>query len=156
MIEKLTLTLVTAVRKLRPYFQCHSIIVTTAFPLRSILHKPKVSGRLMKWVVELGEFDITNQNRTTLKYQVLANFATDLTPEEASTQNLESPLAEWTLQVDGSSNMKSSGIDIYLKTPTGEIIEQSFSLDFKASDNEAEYEVMVANPRFAKALARPD
>lgn len=58
-IEKLTLALVTAARKLRPYFQCHFIIITIAFPLRSILYKPEVSGRLMKWVIELGEFDIT-------------------------------------------------------------------------------------------------
>lgn len=59
MMEIPMLTIVTTVRKLRPYFQCHSIIITTAFPLRSILHRPKVSSRFMKWVVELGGFDIT-------------------------------------------------------------------------------------------------
>ena len=67
MLEKLALALVTAARKLRPYFQYHSIIITIAFPPRSILYKPKVSSRLMKWAVELGEFDITYQNRTALK-----------------------------------------------------------------------------------------
>lgn len=43
LIEKLALALVTAACKLRPYFQYHSIIITTAFPLRVILHKLEVS-----------------------------------------------------------------------------------------------------------------
>lgn len=87
MIKKLALVLFTIAYKLRPYFQCHSIIVTTTFPLRSISHTPKVYGRLLKWVVELGEFDITYQNRTTLKSQVLANFVVEMIPKTASTQN---------------------------------------------------------------------
>ena len=27
-------------------------------PLRNIMHNPKSSGRLIKWAIELGEFDI--------------------------------------------------------------------------------------------------
>ncbi|KAL5561188.1 hypothetical protein UlMin_030935 [Ulmus minor] len=37
-LEKLALALVTAARKLRPYFQCHPITVLTTYPLKSILH----------------------------------------------------------------------------------------------------------------------
>lgn len=96
MIKKLALALVITAHKLIPYCQCHFIIVTTAFPLRSILHRPKVSGQLMKWAVELGEFDITYQNRTALKSRVLADFVVKMTPKIASTQNPESPLAKWT------------------------------------------------------------
>ncbi|KAL5803315.1 hypothetical protein ACOSQ4_031620 [Xanthoceras sorbifolium] len=54
-LEKFALALVTAARKLRPYFQCHTISVLTAFPLKNILHKPELSGRLVKWAVELSE-----------------------------------------------------------------------------------------------------
>lgn len=61
-------------------------------------------------------------------------------------------LDEWILQVDGSSIVKGSGVGIYLKTPTGEIIEQSLQLGFKASNNEEEYEAMVARLRLAKSL----
>ncbi|KAK1368103.1 hypothetical protein POM88_034195 [Heracleum sosnowskyi] len=57
-IEKFALALITALRKLRPYFQAHKIEVLTDQPLRSILHSPKASGRLIKWAIELGEFDI--------------------------------------------------------------------------------------------------
>ncbi|KAL5574300.1 hypothetical protein UlMin_023897 [Ulmus minor] len=47
-LEKLALALVTVARKLRPYFQCHPITVLTTYPLKSILHKPELSGRLTK------------------------------------------------------------------------------------------------------------
>lgn len=45
-LEKLALALVVASRKLRPYFQCHPIKMVTTFPLRDILHKPKLWVRL--------------------------------------------------------------------------------------------------------------
>ena len=57
-MEKLILALVTAARKLRPYFQDHTIEVPTEYPMKQVLHKPEVSERLMKWAIELSEFDI--------------------------------------------------------------------------------------------------
>ena len=53
--EKIALALITAARKLRPYFQAHKIGVYTNCPLKLILQKPEVSGRLTKWVIELSE-----------------------------------------------------------------------------------------------------
>ena len=50
-MEKLILALVTAARKLRPYFQAHTIEVPTEYPMKQVLHKPKTSGRLMKWAI---------------------------------------------------------------------------------------------------------
>ena len=63
-----------ASRKLRPYFQAHKIEVLTNQPLRNIIHSPKASGRLIKWAIELGEFDIKYKPRTTIKAQELADF----------------------------------------------------------------------------------
>ena len=47
-MEKLILTLVTTSRKLRPYFQAHTIEVPIEYPMKQILHKPETSGRLIK------------------------------------------------------------------------------------------------------------
>ena len=47
-MEKLILALVTTSRKLRPYFQDHTIEVPTAYLMKQILHKPETSGRLIK------------------------------------------------------------------------------------------------------------
>ncbi|XP_077252557.1 uncharacterized protein LOC143891950 [Tasmannia lanceolata] len=73
-VEKLAYALVMAARKLRPYFQAHTIKVLTDQPLRQVLHKPDTSGRLVKWAVELSEFDIRYMPRLAIKAQVLADF----------------------------------------------------------------------------------
>ena len=39
-MEKLILTLVTTARRLRPYFQAHTIKIPTENPMKQILHKP--------------------------------------------------------------------------------------------------------------------
>ena len=66
-MEKLILELVTAARKLRPYFQAHTIEVPTEYPMKQVLHKPETSGRLMKWAIELSEFDIKYNPKTVIK-----------------------------------------------------------------------------------------
>ncbi|KAL0292664.1 UNVERIFIED_CONTAM: hypothetical protein Sradi_6980700 [Sesamum radiatum] len=58
-IEKMALTLVVTVRRLGPYFLSHPIGVKTNTPLKQTLGKPDTSGRLVKWVVELSEYDIS-------------------------------------------------------------------------------------------------
>ena len=81
-IEKLILALVTAARKLRPYFQAHTIKVLTEYPMKQVLHKPKTLGRLMKWAIELSEFDIRYNPKTAIKGQVLADFVMEFTSVE--------------------------------------------------------------------------
>ncbi|XP_077242417.1 uncharacterized protein LOC143882923 [Tasmannia lanceolata] len=68
-----------AARKSRPYFQAHTIKVLTGQPLRQILHRPDTSGRLVKWAVELSEFDIKYLPRPAIKAQVLADFIAECT-----------------------------------------------------------------------------
>ncbi|GKV01654.1 hypothetical protein SLEP1_g14191 [Rubroshorea leprosula] len=46
----------------------------------SILQKPECSGRLIKWAVELGEFEITFQQRSAIRAQALADFIVECTP----------------------------------------------------------------------------
>ena len=57
-LDKLALALMVASRKLRPYFHAHSIEVLTNYPLRQVLQKTETSGRLLKWVINLGQFDV--------------------------------------------------------------------------------------------------
>jgi len=157
-LEKLALALVTAARKLRPYFQCHPITVYTTYPLKSILHKPELSGRLTKWTVELSEYDITFQPRTALKSQVLADFVADFAPN--ATQQADKELlnltehsdSKWILTVDGSSNVNGAGIGLVLTSPEGDLIQQAIRCGFKATNNEAEYEALIAGLNLAKDM----
>jgi len=52
-IEKYALAIVFSSQRLRHYFQAHSIIIMTDQLLKQILQKPDVSGRLVKWAIEL-------------------------------------------------------------------------------------------------------
>ncbi|GLT55177.1 hypothetical protein SLA2020_283210 [Shorea laevis] len=78
-IEKLAFVLVTSARKLRPYFQAHTIRVLTDHPLKKVLFKPDTSGRRVNWAIELGEFDIEYLPRTAIKGQAMADFIAKFT-----------------------------------------------------------------------------
>ena len=57
-MEKLAFALIIATRKLKPYFQAHTIIVLTDKPLRRAMSSLEAAGRKALWAVELSEFDI--------------------------------------------------------------------------------------------------
>ena len=122
-LEKIVYYLVIASQKLCQYFQAHSIRVLTDQPLRQVLQKPEASGRLLKWAVELGQFDITYHLRTVIKGQALADFIVEGTNlEDPSYQSKngntkkEGDTPVWKLYVDGASNEHNSGAGIILIT----------------------------------------
>ncbi|XP_064941035.1 uncharacterized protein LOC135594623 [Musa acuminata AAA Group] len=153
-IEKLALALVLSARKLRPYFQAHPIEVITDRPLRLVLSKFDVAGRLLKWAVELGEHDIQYVPRTAIKAQSVADFIAELTPSTG--EELEPPRDTWTLHVDGSANAKGAGAGLVLVTPDGRSIERSFRFGFRATNNEAEYEALLAGLQLALEMRVTD
>ena len=57
-LERVALALRTAAQKLRPYFQAHPVVVLTDLPLRGMIHKPDMSGRMARWAMELSEYGI--------------------------------------------------------------------------------------------------
>ncbi|KAM2968401.1 hypothetical protein FF1_028551 [Malus domestica] len=77
--EKLALALVMSARKLRPYFQAHFIIMLINHHLQQILQSPDTLGRMIKWAIALGEFDISYQPKPIEKGQALADFIADFT-----------------------------------------------------------------------------
>ena len=65
--KQIMLALKWVIKKLRPQFQAHTIVVLTSYLIRAILYKPDTLGRLLKWVVELSEFDIEYHPRSAIK-----------------------------------------------------------------------------------------
>lgn len=53
-IEKLSFALVISSRKLIPYFQAHSIVIPTSYPLIQVIEEPELSWRLSMCKIELG------------------------------------------------------------------------------------------------------
>ena len=152
-MEKLILALVTAARKLRPYFQAHTIEVPTEYPMKQVLHKPETSKRLMKWAIELSEFDIKYKPKTAIKGQILADFVMEFTSTEPA-QNAQAmdDLPIWKLSVDGASNAQGSGAGLILTSPEGIDVEYALRFGFQASNNEVEYEAVIAGLNLAHSL----
>ena len=82
-LEKAILAVVLGTRKLPHYFQVHTIVVLTQLPLKTILRSADYTGRIAKWGIILGAFDIKYMPRTSVKGQVLADLVAEFTEPEA-------------------------------------------------------------------------
>ncbi|GAU50709.1 hypothetical protein TSUD_301140 [Trifolium subterraneum] len=128
-IEKIALAVIMAARKLRYYFLAHSVVIRTDQPVKQLLARPDMVGRMLKWSLELAEFDISFESRKALKAQ-----------------------NKWTIFVDGSSNSQGSGAGIILENGDGVLIEVSLGLSFPTTNNQAEYEAFLAGLRLAEDM----
>ncbi|XP_074299360.1 uncharacterized protein LOC141630438 [Silene latifolia] len=158
-LEKLVLALVTASYKLRPYFESHTISVITNYPLKTIMRKSELSGRMAKWSVHLSDYDLKFEPRTAIKSQALADFVSDFctalqTQAEQDILSLEEDKGEqvWVLHVDGAPNARGAGVVLVLKSPQGDLIVQAVRCELKATDNETEYEALILGLKLALDL----
>nr|GEV54237.1 reverse transcriptase domain-containing protein [Tanacetum cinerariifolium] len=125
LMEKPVLSLIFLAKRLQRYFQAHPIVVITDQPIKQVMSRPDVAGRLQKWSIMLREHNITYRPRTSVKGQILADFLIEM-PSDASQAG---PAAvtqkeQWTLFTDGSSCV----------------------------DRSAEYEALVAGLRIAMQM----
>ena len=81
-MEKLAFALIITARKLKPYFQVHTIVVLTDKPLRKAISNPEAVGRMALYAVKLSEFDIRYRPRTAIKGQVVVDFIAEFTLED--------------------------------------------------------------------------
>lgn len=98
---------------------------------------------MVGWAVELSEFGIRYEPQGSVKGQHLADFAAEI------------PLTgqgEWTLYVDGASGRTVSGASVVLEGPNRFLMEHSLIFKFKASNNQAEYEALLAGLQLAKDM----
>ncbi|KAM1034953.1 hypothetical protein ACFX2A_039170 [Malus domestica] len=120
---------------------------------------------MIKWAISLGEFDISYQPKPVEKGQGVADFIADFTyhvdivstPKEVvslptEARKIEPTTPVWNLYVYGSSNRQGCGAGLILTTPDKVAIEHALRFKFKASNNEAEYEALIAGLCLAKHL----
>ncbi|XP_021974783.1 uncharacterized protein LOC110869886 [Helianthus annuus] len=93
--------------------------------------------------------------RPTIKGQVLADFMTEVPDdkdreckamEKAEKKQVEEP---WLLYTDGASNEDGAGAGLRLVSPDKHEFTYAILLDFKSTNNEAEYEAFLAGLRLA-------
>src|SRR5438132_8611227 len=72
-VQKILYAVLITSRKLVHYFQAHPILVVINFPIGDILHNHDATGRIAKWAVELGSFELSFTPRMAIKPQALVD-----------------------------------------------------------------------------------
>ncbi|XP_076942475.1 uncharacterized protein LOC143612353 [Bidens hawaiensis] len=99
------------------------------------------------------------QPRPAIKGQVLADFLTEIPDDKVqeclNEQQPPTPTNEskkWILFTDGASSGEGSGTGLKLVNPDGQEFTYAIMLNFKSTNNEAEYEAFMAGLWIAKKL----
>ncbi|GJS41644.1 reverse transcriptase domain-containing protein [Tanacetum coccineum] len=122
-MEKLVLALVHASKRLKRYFQAHPIIV--------VMDQPIKQGQILSdFIVERPEEDSLD------------------TPIEVEEELLE----PWILFTDGSSYADGSGAGLILTNLEGAELTYALRFRFEATNNEDEYEALIAGLRIAEEM----
>ncbi|XP_074337359.1 uncharacterized protein LOC141674550 [Apium graveolens] len=136
--------------KLHHYFESHRICVKTNYPMKTVLSKPELTGRLAKWSIRLSMYDITYEPRTAIKSQSLADFVADFSPNLLSKADEElrhliskTGIKPWLLYTGKALNQNGTGLGLVLKSSQGDIMVYSICCEFKATNNESEYEALI-------------
>ncbi|XP_077215561.1 uncharacterized protein LOC143850171 [Tasmannia lanceolata] len=128
-VEKLAYALIMAARKLRPYFQAHTIKSTESETVLSpVVEKVTTSG------------ERTEAETEPVRTEIVP------VPAEQDPSTIE-PL--WEVYVDGSSNKGGCGAGLILTGPDNFALDYALRFRFRASKNEAEYEALLAGMNLA-------
>ncbi|GKB20944.1 reverse transcriptase domain-containing protein [Tanacetum coccineum] len=127
-------------RRLKRYFEAHLVKVITDQPIKQILNKTEALGKLAKYAVELGTYNITFEPRNVVKGQT-----PEVVPERDYTE-------EWILFMNRASSLKGSRAGLVLIGPSGVKYTYALRLTFTTTNNEAEYEAFLASLRIARRM----
>ncbi|XP_075653974.1 uncharacterized protein LOC142624325 [Castanea sativa] len=129
----------------------HTVHVLTEYPLQSLLRRFDFTGRIAKWGTRLDSFDIRYKLRNSMKGQVLADFIAEFSSRSTDITCLVE-VKPWKVFVDDVSNAAGARAGIVVITPKDLKLEHSFKLGFRASNNKAEYEALLAGLRVVMDL----
>ena len=166
-LEKAILAVLHGTQKLSHYFQAHTVVILTQFPLKAILRSADYTRRIAKWGMILGAFDIKYIPRTSIKGRVLADLVIEsaegpvenelevncMDEKSIGLVTVQEPL-QWKVYVDGAVNQKGFGVGLVLISPEKLIIEKSLKLGFSAMNNEAEYEALLEGMSMVHKMGR--
>ena len=140
MIERLCLALVWATMRLRHCVTEYSIhLVSRLDPLRYLFDRPVLTGRLMRLLVLLTEFDIQYVTQKSVNGSIVADHLASLPISDDKPIDDDFPgeqfvsitsITGWKLYFDGAANQLRFGIGILLISPQGDNILISVRLVF--------------------------
>ena len=104
---------------------------------------------MVQWAIELSEFSIQYKPCLALKGQIFVEFLAKVPQQDVDPGKAD----WWILNVDDASQKTGAGVSLQLKAPNGERIKHSIRLNFPSSNNETEYEVILAEIDLAMSVS---
>jgi hypothetical protein len=117
-MEKICYAVIMSARKLRHYFEAHTIRIPTSPPLNDIFKNRDNSGRISKWAMELSECVVDFEKRNAIKSQILADFMAKWTEPGFATEGAV-PKLPWLVCCDGAWGAAGAGATTILTSPSG-------------------------------------
>ncbi|KAL6334472.1 hypothetical protein AAG906_016013 [Vitis piasezkii] len=114
-------------------------LISRLDPLRYLFDRPALTGRLMRWLVLLTEFDIQYVSQKSIKGSIVADHLASLPTSEDRPVDDDFPdeefvamtsLSGWCMYFDGAANQSGYGIGVLLVSPQGDHIPRSVRLAF--------------------------
>ena len=111
------------------------------------MSKPDTARCMVQWAIELSQFDIEYKPRIAIKAQAFADFIVEfmLPKPDHKTEY-------WIAYANGSFVIGLGGAGVVIISPEKDILKYGVQLQFPATNNKAEYEVILTSLRIAKAL----
>ena len=116
LVENFGLALFMAIKKLKPYFLAHPVVIYTEQPLKRPMTTLESSGRMLKCTIKMQSPEISFEPRKAVKGQAFADFIVEMT-RPAQPVNIDQV---WKLYVDGSSTMNGCDAGVICKSPEGD------------------------------------
>eukprot|EP00261_Vitis_vinifera_P032227 XP_019073470.1 PREDICTED: uncharacterized protein LOC100259236 [Vitis vinifera] len=131
-------------------------LISRLDPLRYLFDRPALTGRLMRWLILLTEFDIQYVSQKSIKGSIVADHLASLPISEGRPVDDDFPdeefiamtsLSGWRMYFDGAANQLGFGIGVLLISPQGDHIPRLVRLVFSnrhlTTNNIVEYEACI-------------
>ncbi|XP_048138590.1 uncharacterized protein LOC125315995 [Rhodamnia argentea] len=151
-VEKTCVALVWVLHGLRQYTLHHQIMLTTECdPIKYLLEKPRLVGKLAKWQILISEFDVQTMTQKSVKGRAIADMLAENAAGPQAGDEID-PLDDrvllvtaekWVMYFDGAVNLSGSGTRAVLISPDGQHYPRAAKLLFPCTNNIAEYEARI-------------
>jgi len=137
-IEKMCLSLIFAIQKLKHYMQAYTMqVISKANHIKYILSRPIWNGQLAKWAVILKQYDLVYVPQRAVEGQPLADFLADHPIPDDWELNDDLPgegvfyidiLPPWEMYFNGAAGRDGAGAGVVFVSPEKHILPYSFVL----------------------------
>ncbi|RVW28405.1 Retrovirus-related Pol polyprotein from transposon 297 [Vitis vinifera] len=144
MTEHICLALVWATRRLKHYMTEYSAcLISRLDPLRYLFDRSTLTGRLMRWLVLLTEFDIQYVSQKSIMGSIVVDHLASLQISEGRPVDDDFPnevfiamtsLSSWRMYFDGATNHSGFGIGVLLISPQRDHIPRQIQGDWRTRD----------------------